>query len=115
MFRRLLLPLRCHRGRLTLSEALKDKDLLIVDVRSPEEVAAGGSCPGALNIPLPAIPNSINQLGSDKSRPIITYCARGIRAADATSFLKSIGYSNSFSTIDGNSVQKLLESATKPS
>jgi len=114
MFRRFRFPL--NRARLlSLAEALKDKDLLIVDVRSPQEVIASSSCPGAVNIPLSEIPLKAAQFGPDKSRPILLYCAKGVRSADAATFLKNIGFTNAFSTTDALSALKLVEESKNSS
>jgi phage shock protein E len=109
MFKHIFHPLRVQRGALTLPQALRQKDLLIVDVRSVDEVAAGNFCPGALHIPLNSIPTRIKEVAPDTTRPIVLYCAKGIRSKDAATFLKNIGYTNAFSATDGPSVQKLLE------
>jgi rhodanese-related sulfurtransferase len=50
-----------------------DADVVIVDVRSKEEFAAG-HIPGAVSIPWEEIDNRYRELPRDKE--IITYCAR---------------------------------------
>jgi rhodanese-related sulfurtransferase len=61
----------------------------LVDVRSPAEYA-GGSVPGALNIPVQVLGGHLGSL--DPSRPVIVYCASGGRSAMATNMLKSAGF-----------------------
>lgn len=65
---------------------------VVVDVRSKAEYATG-HIKGSKNIPLPDLNNS-NHLLKDKSRPIITCCASGMRSASAKNLLKSKGYTN---------------------
>ena len=84
-----------------------------MDVRTPEEVAAGGSVPGSVNIPVNSIPANTGAFGDDKSRPILFYCKKGIRAADAAEFLKRLGFVNGFSTIDGDAVERILRDVDK--
>ncbi len=61
----------------------------IVDVRTPGEFAAG-AYPGAVNIPLDALPGRLKEL--PKNRPIVLYCASGMRSASAARILERAGY-----------------------
>ena len=65
---------------------------IIVDVRSKAEYATG-HIKGSKNIPLPDLQSSTGML-KDKSKPIITCCASGMRSASAKSLLQSKGYTN---------------------
>ena len=65
---------------------------LIVDVRTKQEFA-GGSYPGAINIPLDEIPLNIHKFGSH-SGEIIVYCASGARSAYAQRILQQQGFTN---------------------
>jgi rhodanese-related sulfurtransferase len=96
---------RLARPGISVHQAVREIDLLIVDVRSAEEVTRGGGARNAKHIPLADLPKS--NLGDDKTRPIIFYCQRGIRAAQAAQFAMSQGYVNSFSATDGQTVDKL--------
>ena len=62
----------------------------IVDVRSPEEWSQG-HLPGAIHIPLAALPEEIEKLTGDA---IVFHCRGGGRSSIATSFLLSKGRSN---------------------
>lgn len=71
------------------------KDLLkqgaiIVDVRSKGEYQ-GGHIKGSINIPVDSLSGNLAKL-KDKSKPVITCCASGMRSATAKSILKSNGY-----------------------
>jgi len=62
----------------------------LVDVRSPAEFA-GGHLDGALNIPVGSLPNRLDELG-DREKPIVLYCASGMRSLRAEGILKSKGF-----------------------
>ena len=65
---------------------------LVIDVRTPEEFAAG-AYPGAVNIPLDELTSRIDELGS-KDRKITCYCASGARSAYAVQVLMQNGFTN---------------------
>ena len=66
---------------------------VIVDVRNPEEYAAG-YIPGAINIPNPTIGRAeIPQL-PDKQQLILVYCRSGARSKLAAKKLALLGYTN---------------------
>ena len=62
---------------------------LLLDVRTPSEFASG-ALPGAKNIPVQSLAGRLEELPRD--RPIVVYCASGMRSASATSLLKSRGF-----------------------
>jgi rhodanese-related sulfurtransferase len=66
-----------------LEEALRQKAFL-VDVRTPAEFAAG-SVPGAVNIPLDRVEQSLNQFKG--KGPIVVFCRSGMRSSEARSIL----------------------------
>lgn len=63
----------------------------IIDVRTKEEFGSG-HLKGAVNIPLNELSSKLSSL--DKSKPVITCCASGVRSATAKSLLKSNGFAN---------------------
>jgi phage shock protein E len=63
---------------------------LLVDVRSPAEFA-GGHIEGAINVPLQGLATRLEQFG-EKQRPIILYCASGVRSSSAAGVLRRAGY-----------------------
>jgi phage shock protein E len=98
-----------RRAGLPLVRAVKEKDLLVVDVRTPEEVAATGKVDRAVNIPLNALEANKAFFGDDKTRPLLFYCAKGVRSAQAAGYAQSLGFNNAFSTVDAQSAQKLID------
>ena len=63
----------------------------LVDVRTPPEYARG-ALPGAVNVPLQNLLVGIQQLEKDK--PIILYCASGLRSQQAAQALSIFGHSS---------------------
>lgn len=70
-------------------KALLESGALLIDVRSPEEFAAG-HIPRASNIPLPAIQQEISRLKS-KNLPVIAVCRSGARSGMAVRMLRRAG------------------------
>ena len=68
---------------------LMQRGAVILDVRSKGEFASG-HIKGAKNIPLDVLGNNLN--GLDKSKPVITCCASGMRSGAAKGMLKSKGF-----------------------
>ncbi len=76
---------------------------LIVDVREPNEYAAG-HVPGVINIPRGFIESQIwNHVGSpdkaDKERPIILQCQSGRRASLAAQSLEELGFTGTTAVV----------------
>ncbi len=71
----------------TLLAEKKASNLQVVDLRTPGEIAATGSLPGAefIDFTSPAFQGKIKQL--DKKRPVLLYCASGGRSAEAAEIL----------------------------
>jgi rhodanese-related sulfurtransferase len=63
--------------------------LQLVDVRNPGETV-DGVIPGAREIPLPALTDSITSL--DQRAPVVAYCASGYRSLVAASVLRASGF-----------------------
>lgn len=84
-------------------------NVVVVDVREAEDLAATGVVPGAVNIPLGMLPlRADTELPEslrdprlqDRSAPVITTCGGGGQAALAAKTLKDMGFTN-VSMIDG--------------
>jgi rhodanese-related sulfurtransferase len=65
----------------------------ILDVREPNEVAAG-LIPGAVWVPVRTLPQNMGKLPADKGAEIIVVCQSGLRSAYVTMALALSGYSN---------------------
>jgi phage shock protein E len=70
---------------------LMQEGAVIIDVRSKGEYS-NGHIKGSKNFPLDSLNNHIKEL--DKSKPVITCCASGVRSGAAKGLLKSKGFTN---------------------
>ncbi|MEM9561510.1 MAG: rhodanese-like domain-containing protein [Actinomycetota bacterium] len=61
----------------------------LIDVREPDEVA-GGTLPGAVNIPLGDLPTRVGEL--DQARRVVLLCRSGGRSTKAAEFLTASGF-----------------------
>jgi NADPH-dependent 2,4-dienoyl-CoA reductase/sulfur reductase-like enzyme/rhodanese-related sulfurtransferase len=77
----------------TTEKATDENSPIIVDVRTPHEFQSG-AYPGAVNIELDELMERYGELGNNKSRDIVVYCASGARSAYAQRMLAQVGYSN---------------------
>lgn len=66
-----------------------DDQLLILDVRTPEEYVAG-HVPGAVNVPHDALRSHLASIPKDKD--VVLYCRSGRRAGFAAATLQDNGY-----------------------
>ncbi len=63
----------------------------VVDVRTPGEYQTG-AYPGAVNIPVQELDRRMGELRKD--RPIVVYCASGMRSASAERLLRARGFTD---------------------
>jgi rhodanese-related sulfurtransferase len=81
-----------------LAAELQNPDIVLIDVRESDEVAADGVIPGAITAPRgmlefhadPASPYHLDELRPD--RPVVVYCKSGGRSALAAATLATMGY-----------------------
>lgn len=85
-------------------EALRaqNPDLLVIDVREPDEVALG-KIPGAQTIAHGDLEQKIAGLTADHQREIVLYCAMGGRSARGAEALQRLGYEKVHSLVGGYS------------
>lgn len=69
--------------------SIVDDTTQLIDVRQPEEVA-GGTLPGAVNIPLDELPARIGEL--DPDRRTVMLCRSGNRSGRAAEYLHGVGF-----------------------
>ena len=79
--------------RVSIEQALKIDNVLLVDVREPEEVAQRPVV-GSINIPRGVLEMKITELTQDPSAPICVHCASGARALLAAEQLMRMGFNN---------------------
>jgi molybdopterin/thiamine biosynthesis adenylyltransferase/rhodanese-related sulfurtransferase len=75
-------------------------EALFLDVREPEEYEQG-AVPDALHIPRGNLETQVEGRVSDHDRPIIVYCASGVRSAFAAKTLGELGYTDVASMTGG--------------
>ncbi|MBK5939204.1 rhodanese-like domain-containing protein [Halochromatium roseum] len=85
------------------SETLKSRlsngdDVVLVDVRTPAEVAQG-ALPNAIHIPMAVIPVRAAELPRD--RDLVIYCRSGARSYHSCQFLAQQGFDNAFNLRGG--------------
>jgi sulfur-carrier protein adenylyltransferase/sulfurtransferase len=65
--------------------------LEVIDVREPDEVGAG-VIPGAHLLSRAHFESRVEDMVPDKERPVVVYCASGVRSAFAAKTLAELGY-----------------------
>lgn len=89
-------------SRLTVGQlsSLLDEDPppQVIDIRGPAEISAG-TLPGARPIPLPALTDALGQF--DANRPVVVYCASGVRSLVAASVLRAASFSDVSDVLGG--------------
>lgn len=75
--------------------AWADRSLVVLDVRTPEEFAAG-HLPGAINIPHTELASRVAELEGSRDSDIVVYCRTGARSATALGVLEKSGFKRLF-------------------
>ena len=83
---------------------------LLIDVRNANEHATG-TIENSLLIPLPELKDTAATEAklNDKTRPIVVYCASGVRSFKAKRQLQALGYSKVYNGGGINQVRGLLQ------
>lgn len=84
---------------------MNQQDATLVDVREADEFAAGHII-NARHIPLSQVEARAGEVKKNKSRPVIVYCATGVRSGAAVAALKKSGYEQVFNLAGGLSAWK---------
>ncbi len=79
---------------------LDDAAVVWLDVRESDEYEQG-AIPGALHLPRGQLEFSVEGRIPDKSRPVVVYCAAGVRSAFAAKTMTDLGYADVVSLIGG--------------
>jgi len=97
----------------------QDADLVILDVRTPDEYAAG-HVPGAINVSHDQVEARLPELSAYRSKDVVVYCRTGRRTGLALDVLKANGF-ESLWHLEGDMLawqaqnRPLESSATPPS
>lgn len=79
---------------------LKNKSVVLLDVRTPEEFAEG-HIDGAVNIDVKADDFESKLEALDKNKTYFIYCRSGVRALNATEKMRSAGFKDAVNFKDG--------------
>lgn len=102
----LLREARAHIKEVTPVEVnqMMDQGVALIDCREVEEIQHG-MLPGAIHIPRSYLETRIESAVSDRSQPIVLYCASGVRSAlGAFTLQEEMGY-ESVSSMSGGFVE----------
>ncbi|PMP63391.1 MAG: rhodanese-like domain-containing protein [Sulfurihydrogenibium sp.] len=72
----------------------QEKNIIILDVRIPEEYDKDGHIPNSILIPVQVLPQHIKDLEKFKDKKILVYCRSGNRSSVASKFLEQNGFKN---------------------
>src|SRR3954471_19152152 len=75
-------------------------NVVVLDVREADEYDQG-AVPGALHIPRGHLESQVESKVTDKSAPVVIYCAGGTRSAFAAETLGFLGYTDVVSVAGG--------------
>jgi rhodanese-related sulfurtransferase len=75
----------------TVASIKDDPEVVLIDVREPEEYAAG-HIPDVTLMPMGEVPERLNDIPTDKT--VIAYCRSGNRSGQVMQFLQQHGYEN---------------------
>lgn len=88
-----------------LSAFVQQPNVVIVDVRTPEEHYEARINEAKL-IPVQTIPERLDDLPEDFETPIVVFCKIGQRSGLAKNFLEQVGYNNVFNGINLETVSE---------
>jgi phage shock protein E len=86
-----------------IQEILKNPNVTLIDVRSPEEFAME-QIPNSINIPVDQIQSRLSEIVT-MSAPLILFCRSGARSGMALSFLQQAGLNDVY---NGGSIYDLM-------
>ena len=74
-------------------QAMKKQGALLIDVREPDEFAAGHA-PGSVLIPLGQLSSRLNEIRGYEGKPVVLICRSGQRSARAAEVLVKAGFTS---------------------
>ncbi|GAA0861601.1 rhodanese-like domain-containing protein [Paraclostridium tenue] len=83
-----------------LKEMIKDKDTLLIDIRTEEEFDEK-NIDGATNIPLQNLMHDIDDIIDYKDKKVIIYCRSGHRSIIACNLLEMEGFKHIYNLKNG--------------
>lgn len=86
---------------------------LVIDVRSPEEYRSGHA-PGAMNIPLAELADTLPREVPDKDKVLLLHCQSGMRSLNGMRQLQRLGYKNVFNLGSLTRANQIVNAARNP-
>jgi rhodanese-related sulfurtransferase len=83
-------------------QLMNHESAVIIDVGEPSEFKAG-HIPGAMNVPVGSLQDSVDKLGKYKEKPVLLCCRSGNRSAKGAMVLKRHGFANVYNLSGGMS------------
>jgi phage shock protein E len=93
----------------TLESVAAAPDVLLLDVRRPDEFASG-HVEGAVNVPLGETARMMETIGA-KDRPVVLHCRSGNRSGQALKALQAAGFTR---LVNGGSYQHTASALDRP-
>lgn len=87
-------------GKAAIEMMNNDPNMLILDVRTKEEFKTG-SIPKAINIPVGELALKLSTIKKYKDKPILVYCASGMRSKNALLLLEGNGFKDVYNLKNG--------------
>ncbi|RZI44186.1 rhodanese-like domain-containing protein [Herbaspirillum sp. HC18] len=81
-------------------QALAKQGALLLDVREPDEYAAGHA-PGSTLLPLGQIKDRANEIRTYRDKPVVVMCRSGKRSAQAAGILTQLGFTSVYNVQGG--------------
>ena len=78
-------------GTADTTRLINRENAVLLDIREASELEAG-KLPNAVHIPLSQLQSRVGELSKYTSRPVIVYCARGMRSRGAAGMLAKAGF-----------------------
>lgn len=80
---------------------IKDKKVIVIDVRDKDESGHGQILEGSINIPVSELVRKIRDVVPNRDQPILVYCATGSRSIFACQILADFGYTSVYNLQGG--------------
>jgi rhodanese-related sulfurtransferase len=82
-------------GPLEAVRMINDREPVIVDLRPAADFKKGHLL-NAINVPLAKLEERVGDLGKDKTRPVLLYCALGGTSGEAAARLRKLGFAEAY-------------------
>ncbi|MDK7375142.1 rhodanese-like domain-containing protein [Weeksella virosa] len=93
---------------MTTTEAIKNPNATLIDVREPYELETDGVIDGAINIPLGEVPQKLEEI-KEMPKPLVFFCRSGNRSATAAQFMQENGVEEVYNGGGAEEVNEILK------